>query len=286
MTGSERAALDAEYNLRAAVPEHADHFAWYDQASEALRSARAATSLLDLAYGHSLRARIDLHRPDGEGPHPALVFIHGGYWQSQDRKRYAFLAEPFLASGIAVALLGYDLAPEVDLDTIVDQARRGFAWLWRQAPGLGLHPERIAIAGHSAGGHLIATLLATDWTAEGLPAAPIVAACPISGIFDLEPIRGCYLNDVLALTPDQMRRLSPLHLPVRVSCPVLVTVGGAETLAFLQQSAAFARRLERTRQPVSQHVAPGQDHFTILKDMVRRDARPVLWIREQLGQTG
>ena len=92
------------------------------------------------------------------------MFIHGGYWQRFDRKDFAFVAEPLLAAGAAVALIGYDLAPAVDMDAIVGQIRRGLAWLHREGCARRASiPERIFVAGHSAGGHLAAMALATDW---------------------------------------------------------------------------------------------------------------------------
>ena len=283
MADGERAALDREYDLRARVPEHPAHFAWYDRASEELRARRAAGSRLDLAYGPTPRQAIDLHRPAEPAPIPVVIFIHGGYWHSQERKRFAFLAEPLLARGVAVALLGYDLAPAVDLDSITRQARAGFAWLWRNAAPLGLDRARFAVAGHSAGGHLTAMLLATDWPALDLPPAPIAAACPIGGIFELEPIRRCYLNDVLALDKDQVRRLSPIRLPLPAACPTLVAVGGNETRAFLDQSAAFAARLRGEGLPAEHRVMAGLDHFGILKAMAEPDASIVAWLGRQLG---
>jgi arylformamidase len=277
-----RAALDRAYDLRARVPAHPAYFAWYDQASAALRARWAERSRLDLAYGPTPRQAIDLYRPTTPDPAPVVVFIHGGYWHSQDRKRYAFLAEPLLARGVAVALLGYDLAPAVDLDAITHQARDGFAWLWRHAGELGLDQARFAVAGHSAGGHLAAMLLATAWPALGLPPAPIAAACPISGIFELEPIRRCYLNDVLYLSQEQVRRLSPIRLPLPAACPVLVVVGGDETGAFLVQSACFVARLRIEGVEVEHRVLRGLDHFGIIKAMAETDAPVVSWLCRHL----
>lgn len=279
--GSDRAALDAEYNLRARVPEFQDYFDRYDRMSDALRAS--ASGRLDLAYGPGPRQGIDLFLPEAKAP-PLLVFIHGGYWQSQDRKRYAFVAAPLLEAGAAVALLGYDLAPEVDMDAIVTQIRNGLAWLYRHGAELGCDPERLVVSGHSAGGHLAAMALATDWSAEaGLPGDLIKGLCPISGVFDLEPIRRCYLNDVLGLSPEQARRHSPLHLPPRTFCPVTVTVGAKETAAFLEQSRRYAAHLEAAGQDVDLAIQPGLDHFGIVGAMAEPDGATVRALRRQLG---
>jgi arylformamidase len=280
----ERAALDAQYNLRAAVPEHLTYFARYERDSAALRARRPGR--LDLAYGATPRQAIDLFLPRGAGPAPLLAFIHGGYWQSRDRKDFSFVAGPLLERRAAVALLGYDLAPEVRMDTIVAQVRAGLAWLYRHAPAHGCDPARLHVAGHSAGGHLAAMALATDWRTFALPVDMIKGVCAISGIFDLEPIRRCYLNDVVGLDDGEARRNSPLHQALHGRCPVIVAVGERETEAFHEQSRAFAARLERDGWPCRLLVQPGVDHFGIVMSMAAADAPLVRAITEQLGAGG
>jgi arylformamidase len=259
--GDDRAELDANYNLRAAVPAFQEWFDRYDRMSEALRARMPGRP--DLRYGASERQAVDLFLPDAPHP-PLLVFIHGGYWHSQDRKRFAFVAGPLLEAGAAVALLGYDLAPAVRVEQIVEQVRQGLAWLHRHAGELGFDRERLVVAGHSAGGHLAAMALATDWGRRGLPADLIKGVCPISGIFDLEPIRRCYLNDVLAMDEAEARRNSPIHLAPRARCPVVVAVGGDETTAFLEQSRRYAERLAGQGAACELLVRPGLDHFSIV----------------------
>jgi arylformamidase len=281
---TERAALDANYDLRAAVPEHEDYFARYERDSAAFIDAWPHRRL-DLAYGDTARQAIDLFLPAaGATDLPLLVFIHGGYWQRFDRKAFAFTAAPLVARGAAVALIGYDLAPTVTMDVIVGQLRAGLAWSWRNARTLGVDPGRLHIAGHSAGGHLVAMALATDWAADfGLPAEPIAGAVTISGLFDLEPIRRCYLNDVLGMDEAMARRNSPLHLPAPGRCPVLVTVGGRETPAFLEQSDAYAAKLAAGDRPCELLVQADLDHFAIVMAMAEPAATTVQAIAEQMG---
>jgi arylformamidase len=276
----ERAALDAQYNLRAAVPEHLSYFARYEAASGALRARRPGR--LDLAYGATPRQAIDLFLPETPDA-PLLVFIHGGYWQSRDRKDFSFVAAPWLDRGAAVALIGYDLAPAVRMDAIVDQVRAGLGWLHRQAPSHGCDPARLFVAGHSAGGHLAAMALATDWRAFGLPADAIKGVCAISGVFDLEPIRLCYLNEVVGLDRAEAERNSPIRLPLHGRCPVVVAVGERETRAFHDQSRAYAARLEREGWPCELLVQPGVDHFGIVMSMAEEDAPVVRAIARQMG---
>jgi arylformamidase len=279
-SAAERAALDAQYNLRAAVPEHLTYFARYERESAALRARRPGRP--DLAYGPTARQAIDLFLPRAAAA-PLLVFIHGGYWQSRDRKDFSFVAGPLLERGAAVALLGYDLAPEVRMDAIVGEVRAGLAWLYRHAPAHGCDPARLYVAGHSAGGHLAAMALATDWRATGLPSDPIKGVCAISGVFDLEPIRLCYLNEVVGLDEAEARRNSPLHQPLHGRCPVTVAVGELETQAFHEQSRAFAARLERDGRQCQLLVQPEVDHFGIVMSMAEADAPLVRTLARQMG---
>lgn len=281
LSDPDRATLDANFNLRAAVPEHPEYFARYEASSAAFRERWPGRP--DLAYGSSPRQAIDLFLPrTGQRP-PVLAFIHGGYWQAFDRKAFAFVAGPLVEAGAAVAMIGYDLAPTVDMDTIVEQVRAALAWLYRHGPGEGIDPDRLYVAGHSAGGHLTAMALATDWPARGLPADLIKGACPISGVFDLEPVQRCYLNDVLGMDPEQARRNSPLHLAPGVPCPVTVAVGARETEAFLDQSRAYADKLRAAGWPCELLVQPDLDHFAIIMSMIEPAAPTVQAIRRQMG---
>jgi arylformamidase len=278
---AERAALDAQYNLRAAVPEHLTYFARYEGDSAALRARWPGW--LDLPYGPTPRQAIDLFLPRHATAAPILAFIHGGYWQSRDRKDFSFVAGPWLEQGVAVAMLGYDLAPTVRMDAIVAQVRAGLAWLHGHAAEHGCDPARLHVAGHSAGGHLTAVTLMTDWASFGLPENMIKGACAISGVFDLEPIRLCYLNEVVGLDPNEARRNSPLHQPLYGRCPVIVAVGELETRAFLEQSRAYAARLEREGWTAELLVQPKVDHFGIILSMGDSDSPVVQALASQMG---
>jgi arylformamidase len=287
LSPADRAALDANYNLRAAVPEHPAWFERYATSSAAFRARWPGR--LDLSYGDSPRQAIDLFLPQDRqsSPPPLLAFIHGGYWQAFGPKDFSFVAERLVEAGAAVALVGYDLAPAVDMDTIVAQLRHAIAWLHRNAGVQGFDAERICLAGHSAGGHLAAMALATDWTAGfGLPADLVKGVCAISGVFDLEPVRLCYLNDVLRLDAEQARRNSPLLLSPQTRCPVMITVGERETEAFRRQSSAYADAVRRANLECDLAVQAGLDHFAIIMAMTDAANPAVRWTCARLGLAG
>ncbi|MDX1540631.1 MAG: alpha/beta hydrolase [Geminicoccaceae bacterium] len=262
MDDPEREWLDRQYDNRARVPNFRDHLEAWATGSAAWRARGGAA--LDLAYGASERQAIDLFRPVAERP-PLIAFIHGGYWQALDRKDFSFVARPFVERGVATAVIGYDLAPAVALGEIVEQIQRALVFLHREGPALGLGSGRIVVAGHSAGGHLAAMALCTDWSAFDAPADLIGGVVAISGLFDLEPIRRCYLNEILNLDQAEARRLSPIaHQPRCSPVPVLIAVGGGESEEFLAQSAIYADHLRKQMNTIEHRVAGDLDHFQIV----------------------
>jgi arylformamidase len=102
-------------------------------------------------------------------------------------------------------------------------------------------------------------------------------------VFDLEPIRLCYLNEVVGLDRAEAKRNSPIRLPLHGRCPVTVAVGELETGAFHDQSRAYAARLAQEGWPCELLVQPGVDHFGIVMSMAEGDAPIVRAIARQMG---
>ena len=282
---TERERLDAGYNLRAQVPGFQQHFDAYAAMSRSFREAWPYQHQ-GLLYGPGERQAIDLFLPaPGPGPAPLHVFIHGGYWQSQARQNFSFVARPFVERGIAVALLGYDLAPGVSMTAIARQIRAGLAWLHANGEDHGVDPVGLVVSGHSAGGHLAALALATDWSADGLPADLVKGICAISGLFDLEPVRRCYLNDVLGMDAEEAAALSPIHMKAPApQAAILVTVGGAETEAFLDQSRRYATWLESRGCAPHLEIQPGLDHFEIVRTLGEPASLACRWLMARLDR--
>jgi arylformamidase len=246
--------LEAEYNNRTKVPEHPAIIAGWARDAASFRASHAAAEL-DLAYGPTPRQVLDLFWPGRHPDAPLALFIHGGYWQGLDKNFFSHLARGLLAHGVAVAVPSYDLCPQVTLSELTGQVRGAAAFLHRR------HGRRLLATGHSAGGHLAAMLMATDWRARGLPADLVPAALAISGLFDLAPLVSTSMNAALALDAVEARRLSPLFLPPPAG-RLHAVVGGDEGTEFARQSRSIAEAWGGTWESLA-----GHNHFTIIGEL-------------------
>jgi arylformamidase len=233
--------LDQQYNPRLRVPDFAAVFAgWKERA----RQARATTEArVDLAYGSEPAERLDFFPATG-GLRPLLLFLHGGYWRALDKDDFSWVAPPFVQAGVSVAVINYGLLPATSLAGIVQQVQRACIWLYNSADSLGIRATELVCSGHSAGGHLTAMMLGTNWSglSAGLPRSLLLGGVAISGLFDLEPLtRAPFLRDDLGLTAATALGLSPAHLPLMNDSPLVRALGALETDEFHRQSASIER---------------------------------------------
>jgi len=273
--GMDRAALDTAYNNSAAVgvAKRDRYIAGWTARADAIR--KAWTGKLDLRYGEGSRQRLDFF-PCGKPGAPTLAYIHGGYWQMNDKEPYAFFGEGVLAAGFNLALVEYTLAPAARLDQIVAEIRAAVGWTIDHAAELGADPRRVFVAGHSAGGHLTAAAMSDLRVAGGIA---------ISGIYELEPIRLNYLNDKLGLDEAEAARNSPIrHLPSRAST-LVVSVGLGELPELIRQSEDYWAAWRRKGLPGSYLPLPDHDHFSILEELARPTGRLLTALRDMVRAT-
>lgn len=257
----DRDQLDRQYNVRTAIPNTQKIFERWHNLAELYCQEQPAR--INLHYDSHRLQTLDFF-PTEQSSAPLLVFFHGGYWRSLDKSDFSHLAGPLRQAGIAVAMVNYRLVPEVDMKAIVADARSAFVWLVHEASTLGFDATKMFVAGHSAGGHLAALLASTDWRETNVPENAIKGLCGLSGIYDLEPIRLCYLNDALHLDEAQTAQFSPLqHLPCG-KIPVLLSAGQGESTEFHRQLAAYARRLQTEGYPVRPIALSNGHHLDII----------------------
>lgn len=250
--------LQAEYDNGAKVPTYPQIVAGWQRAAAAFRQAHPRATL-DLAYGPTPRQRMDVFEP-ARTDAPVVMFIHGGYWQRMHRDVFSHFAAGLLAHDVAVAIPSYDLCPQVGIAEIVEQLRAAVITLALRTG------RRILALGHSAGGHLAAMLLATDWRGYGLTADAVAAALPISGLFDLPPLLATTIATPLGLDAAEARRLSPAFLPAP-GRPIHAVVGGLEGPEYERQSRLIAQAWGGSWESL-----PGHDHFSIAAELIKPDS--------------
>jgi arylformamidase len=258
------AAIDYEfeYNNRARVPEHPEIFArWAYEAelyrAEMLKNDRAE---LGLTYGSTPRQTIDLFLAQGHENTPLAIFIHGGWWRSLEPSMFSQMARGPNGRGVSVAVVGYDLCPNVTIADIIEQMRRMCAFLWQR------FGRRMTVYGHSAGGHLAAALLATDWRRlyPKVLSDLVPAAYSISGVFDLTPLLETSVNQDLRLDSAQARQLSPLFWPLPAGRTFDAVAGGLESSEFKRQSRTIARTWQEAGAQARFEEIAGTNHFTVI----------------------
>jgi arylformamidase len=245
---------EVEYNNRARVPENPALIAGWARDAAAYRDTHVPRII---SYGSGARHTIDIFAGDRHGP--LVVFIHGGYWQALDGSFFSHLAGGLNARGISVAIPSYDLCPGVTVDQIIRQMRMATRELARLA-------QPLVVSGHSAGGHLAACLLATDWPAldAALPADLIIAAYAISGLFDLVPLVGTSINNALHLDAASAKAGSPLFWPAPARGSLDAVVGENESAEYFRQSRTMVERWDAAGLATRFGIVPGANHFTAI----------------------
>ncbi|MBM3362908.1 MAG: alpha/beta hydrolase [Betaproteobacteria bacterium] len=242
-----------------------------------LASAQYVGCRQTLAYGPDPDHTLDLYRAtSGQGLTPVLMFIHGGFWRSMRASQFSFLAHGFVDYGISLAVIDYPLMPRARMQEVVDACRRAALYLQQHAPALGLDRRAMAVAGNSAGGHLVAELMDRTWMhACAADQAGFCGGIAISGLFDLAPVSRSFQNDTLQLTDEEVKRFSPLCRGLDLGAPLLVAVGGDETGEFLRQSAEFVAHARAHGVPVEHQVVARANHITVVLDELAVSDRPL-----------
>lgn len=276
-------SLDALYSLKGRSTTREAAYADLHARSEALHARSALRR--DIAYGPTPRERMDVFTQAGAAP--VFVFVHGGYWRALEKDIFLALCAPFAARGFVAVNVEYGLRPAFSVPEIVAQVMRAITFIGENATEYGGCKDRLVLCGHSAGGHMVAYAATEDWRNHGAADIDIRAIVPVSGIFDLDPLRRTSINDDLALDADTAKRLSPIHRLDRALPPTLGVVGGNETEGFIDQTRTFDAALHAAGHASEMLVADDLDHFTICQALADPDSavfkRVIAFIEAQFG---
>ncbi len=253
--------LESEYSPRLSVPDYAEIFARWARTAENYRAdmLKAGKAELGFPYGETSRQFVDLFFPAAGEAAPLVLFIHGGYWRAMDPSFHSHMARWLNERGFAVGVVGYDLCPVVTISDIIDQIRRACASLWQR------FDRRMLVCGHSAGGHLTAAMVATDWQKlwPKVPADLVPVGYAISGVFDLTPLTKTSMNQDFRLDDQEARRISPIFWPVPEGRALDAAVGDLETSEFKRQSRSMSDVWRQAKADTRYGELPG-NHFTVI----------------------
>ena len=270
--GMDAQTLEAEYNLRARRGDDFDAVVERWLSRSALHREQSGARV-DLSYGEGEREKLDYFY-SGDENGPLLFYIHGGYWQRGDKAMYSFVTESFIKHGVSVVVMNYNLTPSVRMAEIPPQIRNCIVWCWHHADELKFSRDKIFVSGHSAGGHLTALMMATDWPQldTHLPLDIMRGGIPISGLFELEPLVHTSLNEGPQMDVPEAIELSPCFIPPLTDAPQLVVVGGGETAEFLRQSDDYANQYRTENRIMERYDVPNDDHFDELERLAEDDS--------------
>jgi arylformamidase len=280
----DRAALDREYNNTAKLSADALK-AYRTRWVEESRCARASLScVLDMPYDRASGERLDIFRPKAAGLAPVQIYIHGGYWISNDKTDCSYVASGFTGAGFVTVVIDYTLIPKVDMAEQVRQCREAVRWVAANIQNYGGDPERIYVTGHSAGGHLSVSLLTDPEIVSGR----IKGVTSLSGLYDLEPVRLSFNNGKIGLNESDVAALSPMqHQPRDTTPRLLLTVGAKEADEFIRQMTDLADTWHVRMPHVVAQVIPDADHFSMRDglDDPGTDVCRLIWKTMGVGTT-
>jgi arylformamidase len=264
-----QAELDREWDVENAVPDFPAYVQKFLDESAAARARLKPR--LDVPYGPTLAECCNVF-PAKNANAPILLFIHGGFWKALTAHEFDRIATGPVEAGYAVVNVTHALCPIVTMTEIVRQIRAALAWTYRNARTFNGDPDRIYVSGHSAGGHLAAMAMLTDWEDDyGLPADVIKGGIPISGAFDLRPFPHCFAQPQLRLTAGEVERCSPLFHIRPMKTPLVVAWGTAEGLAFQQQSGNFLAAWTTAGNHGRALLIDGANHFEVMDGFTTAD---------------
>ncbi|XP_030627024.1 kynurenine formamidase [Chanos chanos] len=249
--------------------------------------ARAvAQTLLDVPYGEGEGEILDVYMPSSSSPDvPLVIYLHGGYWQFLSKEESGFMAVPLVNKGVVLVAVGYSIAPKGNMDLMVSQVRRSVVSVIQQYS----HISGLYLCGHSAGAHLAAMVLSTDWSQYDI-SPQIKGAFLVSGIYDLLPILSTYVNEPLKMTEEVALRNSPSQLVTQLKasspvCDIVVAVAQNDSPEFRKQSEDYFKALKSAGLKVTFEDVPNTDHFNIIEQFVDADYHLTQLLLKMMGKS-
>lgn len=236
---------------------------WADRAIAG--TSGTAIALAGGTYGDQAGQRIEVIVPSGPGPHPVIVFIHGGAWNSGAPGEYHFVGRTFARKGYVVVLPGYRLTPQGRFPHMLEDSALALRWVKDKVARFGGDPEQVFVMGHSAGAYNAAMLaLDRQWLARtGVPQHFIKATVGLAGPYDFYPFTTDSAREAFGHVADPTRT-QPIHFVRNDASPMLLLHGDADETVKPRNSIALARALNVAGQPTRAVLLKDIDHAGIV----------------------
>ncbi len=235
------------------------------------RDRVASASASEIAYGDHPRQQLDIYTPvNAAGPAPVVLFIYGGNWSDGRRQDYAFAGSALASRGFVTVIADYRLVPEVRFPAFVEDGALALRWIQDNIAGHGGDPERIAIAGHSAGAYN-AVMLGLDvryLNAAGVNRRRIKAIAGLAGPYVFQPSDVAVTTKAFGAHPDPAET-QPVNFARADAPPAFLATGIRDTTVLPRHTRALAARLRAKGAPVTDRYYADVSHVSILTSLTR-----------------
>lgn len=241
--------------------------------------------LQDVPYGQGEGEKLDVYLPQlTTAECPLVIYLHGGYWQFLSKEESGFMAVPLVSRGVAVVAVDYTIAPKGNMDLMVSQVRKSVAFITQQYA----HISGLYLCGHSAGAHLVAMVLSTDWSQYSVT-PQIKGAFLVSGIYDIVPVISTYVNEPLKMTKEIALKNSPIQLLQQLklssaASEIVVAVAQHDSPEFRRQSEDYFNALKSLGMKVTFEDIPDTDHFNVIEKFVDSEYHLTQLLLKMMGK--
>lgn len=219
---------------------------------------------------------LDIYRPEAvvaDGGAPVVVFFYGGGWRTGNRDQYRFVGRRLAEQGMLAVVADYRLSPRAMFPEFVEDGARAVAWARRNADQYGGDPQRLFVAGHSAGAQ-IAALLGTDpryLAAESLAPRDLAGVIGLAGPYKFS-ISGGY--EAVFGPPEQWPRAQAVNFVDGDEPPFLLVHGTDDKVVWARGSQLMADRLQASDGSATLVLLPEGGHATPLMGLYRPQDNP------------
>lgn len=216
----------------------------------------------NVSYGEDPRHVLDVYVPEKiKEPAPVVVFIYGGAWKQGTKQDYVYVGHALAARGFVTVVPDYRLVPETQYPGFLNDNARAVKWVQDNIVKLGGDPNRIFLAGHSAGAYN-AVMLGMDisYLRDAGVTVPIRAVAGISGPYSVYPFEFKELQDAFG-NVDNPQLTQPINMPVAEAPPMLLLTGDTDLIVAPRNTRLFAQKLLDNGQAVVEKTYEGLGHM-------------------------